>query len=279
MRTFKITAPTSRKVAERRTCFWKTWWVFCLAIAMMRMIERNRALPTLRYVTMLALSARAIHPVISYRRGGVRAYLSGPRLLSNMIALLSAARSQRPESPARMSAWAFIRTPSQPRYGRGHGRRESPRAGNQPRGLGPAVEDRRSTRRVRRGSLRLPRVRLRQGRPSGAHHEGVGVHPWPQRYRGPGRHPASPAEYSAGRVLGGPARDVQLPADVAVRRRGDDDDGAVAAVHVTAKPTACADRPDLPQVPDRDPGRPDRQRQLLLPGGQGPPPRRPQLND
>jgi len=70
MRTFKITAPTSRKVAERRTCFWKTWWVFCLAIAMMMMIERNSALPTLRYVTMLALSARAIHPVIVSPRWG-----------------------------------------------------------------------------------------------------------------------------------------------------------------------------------------------------------------
>src|SRR3989442_4178976 len=145
-----------------------------------------------------------------------------------------------------MSAWAFIRPPSQPRCGQGHGRRESPRGGYQPRGLGPPVEDCRSTRRVRGGSLRLPRVRLRQVRTSGTHHEGVGVHPWTQRWRGPGRHPASPAEYSAGRVLGGPGRDVELLADVAVRRRGDDDDGSVAAVHVTAKPTAGPYRPDLP---------------------------------
>src|SRR2546427_157866 len=37
---------------------------------MMMMIERNSALPTLRYVTMLALSARAIHPVIVSPRWG-----------------------------------------------------------------------------------------------------------------------------------------------------------------------------------------------------------------
>src|SRR3989442_1505771 len=37
---------------------------------MMMMIERNSALPTLRYVTMLALSARAFHPVIVSPRWG-----------------------------------------------------------------------------------------------------------------------------------------------------------------------------------------------------------------
>ncbi len=56
-------AHTSSEIANNRTCFWNTRCVFCRTIATMIRMDRNSALAALRYETMLALPARAGHPV------------------------------------------------------------------------------------------------------------------------------------------------------------------------------------------------------------------------
>src|SRR5436190_336268 len=63
IRTFEMIAHTSSEIANNTTCFWNTRCVFCRTIATMIRMDRNSALAALRYETMLALPARAGHPV------------------------------------------------------------------------------------------------------------------------------------------------------------------------------------------------------------------------
>src|SRR2546427_780481 len=207
-----------------------------------------------------------------------RGYLSGPRPLSDAIpgapasavvpAIIIVSENQRP--PLHMG-WRghLLRSLASPSL-------QSP--WDQPRGPGSPLADRAPPRRLRRRPVRLPRLRIRQELPEGPYLERPRDAEAPQGERAARRHPAPAAQHPGRRVLGRPGRGVELPPDAALRRRRDDDDGAIHPPHDAGEPAARDDGEDLPGVRHRHPGRPDRQGQLLVPGGEGPPPHGPQLD-
>src|SRR5205809_769302 len=206
-----------------------------------------------------------------------RGYLSGPRLLSETIPRPGDCCSQNQESWRRTNMAPFIWPGENASCGRIDFSTSEPSRHQSGRPRSP-VADRAPPRWVRGGPLRLPRLRVRQGRFEGPHHE----RPYePEATPGPrdsGGRTLAAAEHPGRRLLGGPGCGVELPADVAFRGGGDDDVGAVQPSHDDGESAPFDDCEDLPRMRDRHPGRPHRQGELLVPGGEGPPPHGPQLH-
>src|SRR5437660_2273915 len=215
--------------------------------------ERKSALAALKNVTM-EMSAKVLT-----RRGLAitlpRGYLSGPRLLSKTIPRPGDCWSQNQESWRRTNMAAFICPRENASSGRSDFSTSEPPRHQSGRPRSP-VADRAPPRRVCGGPLRLPRLRVRQGRSKGPHHE----RPYePEATPGPrdsGRRTLAAAEHPGRRLLGRPGRGVELPANIAFRGGSHDDVGAVQPPHDDGEPAPLDDREDLPRMRDRDFGRP-----------------------
>src|SRR5437660_1145145 len=168
--------------------------------------ERKSALAALKNVTM-EMSAKVLT-----RRGLAitlpRGYLSGPRLLSKTIPRPGDCWSQNQESWRRTNMAAFICPRENASSGRSDFSTSEPPRHQSGRPRSP-VADRAPPRRVCGGPLRLPRLRVRQGRSKGPHHE----RPYePEATPGPRdsrRRTLAAAEHPGRRLLGRPGRGVE----------------------------------------------------------------------
>src|SRR5207302_10611457 len=215
--------------------------------------ERKSALAALKNVTM-EMSAKVLT-----RRGLAitlpRGYLSGPHLLSKAIPRPGDCCSQNQESWRRTNMAPFICPWENASSGRSDFSASEPSRHQSGRPRSP-VADRPPPRRVRRGPLRLPRLRVRQGRFEGPHHERPYEPEATPGHRDSGRLTLAASEHPGRRVLGRPGRGVELPADAAFRGGSDDDVRAVQPSHDDGESAPVNDREDLPGMCDRHPGRP-----------------------